>query len=758
MKIINWIIFLFSVYLVTMVSCKETEFNDPTPRGRMEEVSFKQDTFVFAERAGKVQVPIIASKYLNYGTKIKIALSTEGIADSVKAIEGENFTITSKELKMLLGDSEVNVELKTIDDTIINADRRFALDIISIEGGANAAAQRQHCVVILRNDDFIPEASIVFEQTAYTVGEESKKLMVPFRLTKPVATDIKVYFAGKNDLETTAIEDVNFKIRQKVIMLKEGVDRGEVEIEIINNDLPNDNSLAKIAIRNVEGALVGSDSICAISIVNDDLDRVVSFGNTEWSVNEDVGTGHLPMTLNGGVDATKLVSGSIIIDSVFGGCTESDFVIENPTFKSAGNEEIIFNIKIKDNKKFGQWGVRLAFRELTNVRVANKHLLVNVLDDERKIALEKKSFTFSEDTSSIQVKVNLLGGVAREDMYFDIVPTNITTVSDQYVVDKRLVINQGTDYGTFTFSPKQHASKENRELELKLTSDNEKVLPSDENTCKIIIRNTDQSVGFGQTESYVYDMPIELSAFKEPVAVKFVIDAPAGTDCSLTNSAGSLLSDNTLSIVPGTTKTNVKLKINSTTSLEKMLEIVVRISKIEVAGTDKTDNVLNAARTTCTAKLLNPNITGTRHLNSVRRDGSKFEWDSEVTIVEKNGKQRIHMTGMHYDSKNQPTSFWELYYNQDKKKFYVVLDEVIGQMGTNNIVLTAAEESKWASAPVLTLDPMEVVVDIANGTIEFNTEQEGVNKTNKWTLDMSVKNTNGTYTHNSAFRWLKLKK
>lgn len=757
MKIIHWIIFLFSVSLVMMVACNETEFKDPTPKGRMENIYFKQDTFIFAERAGKVLVPIVASKYLNYATKIKIALSAEGIADSVLAVEGKNFTIASKELTMLLGESMVGVDLKLIDDTIINSDRMFALDITSIEGGAYPATKSQHCLVILRNDDFIPEASIVFDQKAYRVGEESKKLLIPFRLTKPVATDIKVYFAGKEDLETSAVEGVNFNIQQKEIILKEGVDKGEVEVEIINNDLPNDDCLAKIAIRKVDGAFVGADSVCAISIINDDLDRVVSLGDTEWTVNEDEGTASLAMTLTGGVDATKLVYGSLVIDSLFG-CTESDFVIENPAFSSAGNETITFNIKLKDNQAFGQWGVRIAFRGLTNARAANKQLLVKVIDDERKIAFEKNTFTFPEDTTAIQVKVNLLGGAAREDIYFNIVPTNITTVSEQYVVDKILVINQGTNYGTFTFTPKQHSSKENRELELELTTDNSKVLPSDESVCKIVIQNTDQSIGFAQTEAYVYELPLELSEFKTPVSVQFAIDAPAGTDCSLTNSSGIVLPENTLNITPGTKSTSIKVKINSTESTDHLLDLAVRIVQINVAGVDKTDAVLNADRATCTVKLLNPNITGSRVLNGIRRDLTTHEWDSQVTIVEKDGRQRIHMSGMQYSNITQADAFWELYYDLAKQKFYIVLDEVIGKDGANNIVLMAAEESKWGTAPTLTNTPMEVIVNVANGTIELNTEQDAKNKTNKWTLDMAVKNTNGTYTHNAAFRWLRLKK
>lgn len=749
MKIVNWVIVLLSVCLAVMVSCKETEFKDPTPKGRMEEISFKQDTFVFAERLGKVQVPIVAGKYLNYATKIVVALSADGIADSVLAVEGENYTISSKELKMSLGESEIGVELKIVDDTVINSDRMFALDIISIEGGAYPAAKRQHCLVILRNDDFIPEASIVFDQKAYTVGEESRKLIIPFRLTKPVANDIKVWFAAKEDLETTAVEGKNFNIRQKEIVLEEGTDRGKVELEIINNDQANDNCLAKVVIRKVEGALAGLDSICAVSIVNDDLDRVVSFGDSEWAVDEDAGTAQLSLTLSGGADPNKPVSGTVIIDSIFG-CSESDFVIENPVFSSAGDETITLNIKLKDNQVLAAWGVRLAFRGLTNVRAASKQLLVNVREDEREIAFEKSVYVFPEDTSKIQIRVNLLGGSARQDIAFDIAPTNITTVSEQYQVDRGFVINQGTDYGTFTFTPKQHASKENRELELKLTTNDQKVLPSDNSVCKVVIRNTDQSVGFAQTESYVSELSLDLSKFNDPVAITFAFDAPAGTSCSFVN-----LPNNTLFIAPGTMQAKVKLQITGTTSTDKIIEIPVRIVKVEVAGEDKTNIVLNTDWAECTAKLLNPGIAGTWPLKGTRRDGVAVAWDSEVSIVEKNGAQRIHMNGMHYNSANQSAAFWELYYDKDRQKFYIVLDEVIGQVGTSDIVLMAAEESKWQTAPVLTLTPMEVVVDIENMTIEFNTEQEAAGKTNKWTLDMATKN-NGAYAHNAAIRWMKL--
>ena len=127
MKLTTYIAILFALIITGLTACDD-EFSPNIPQGRIEQISFAKDTFVFSEAAGKVEVPIQATKYLNHAANIKLQITNE------TAIEKEHFFIDEQEVKMLLGEAEVGVEVRIIDDTIINPNRTFRMTIESITG------------------------------------------------------------------------------------------------------------------------------------------------------------------------------------------------------------------------------------------------------------------------------------------------------------------------------------------------------------------------------------------------------------------------------------------------------------------------------------------------------------------------------------------------------------------------------------------------------------------------------------------------
>lgn len=526
MKIIKYITLAFLI--VTGLLACEDEYKPGIPQGRVEEVAFERDTFIFGEGAGAVEVPVIAAKYVNYATPVTIKVING------TAREDSNFVVLDKNVKIALGEEQTNVELKIINDTLINESRSFKMQLETIGGGGKPAAVRQSCLVIIRNDDYVPEATIVFGKLKDTVREDGGTLIVPFHLTMPAEGKVEVTFARSDrDEQQTAQEGVhfNFKDRINTVVLPEGTLKGEISLDIINNDSPDGDVWFNLLIKKVEGALVSPDSLCRITIREDDLDRTVRFGTPDTpdkQYHEEAGTIEIPLIFEGGVAADRMISGSLLVDSVFG-CSKEDFELQTPVFTAAGNETVKIKVKLKDNETFGDWGFRLAFRDLKNVRALEKSGMITIKDDERILGFREVDLEVKEG-EPVKIPVTLSGGKALTDINWKVeVMTDGTTADPaQYELPASFTkIYKGTETSEFTVRTKQHVSRENRRLRLRISatggvgsSSPGKILYTETSECNLTILNTDASIGFDNKSMAFW--------FEETVKVPVVVAGLTG--------------------------------------------------------------------------------------------------------------------------------------------------------------------------------------------------------------------------------------
>lgn len=114
-------------------------------------VGFLQDEITVSEfYDGYFNVPIEVKGLRNGPVRIKVSATPTG---NTPAVEGENYVITDKTLNVnadTLSTSSVNVELRLIDDYIMNADRQFILTLETVEGAK--VDKRQILVTIQDND------------------------------------------------------------------------------------------------------------------------------------------------------------------------------------------------------------------------------------------------------------------------------------------------------------------------------------------------------------------------------------------------------------------------------------------------------------------------------------------------------------------------------------------------------------------------------------------------------------------------------
>lgn len=735
MKIIKYIALVFAV--IAGVWACDDEFEPNIPQGRVEEVSFERDTFIFGESAGKVEVPVIAAKYVNYATQIKVKVING------TALEDSNFVVSEKELKMPLGSAQVNVELKIIDDTVINESRSFRMELESISGGGIPAATRQSCVVIIRNDDYIPEATIMFDREKDTIQEDGGVLHVPFHLTMAAEGDVTVTFAQAVRGGQTAKQGMHFDFAERVntVTLPQGTLEGEIALNIINNELPEGDVHFYLAVREVQGALLGADSLCHITIVEDDLDRILRFGKPagDGLYHEESGQLEIPLIFEGGRSAERLVCGKIALDSLFN-CTADDVTLLTQSFTTAGDSTVKVLVKVKDNEDFGEWGFKLVLSDLKNVRAVSRDARIDVKDDEREFGFAQTEWEVSEG-ENLNMEIAVKGGAALMDLPWtlEVVEGETTAEQVQYELPSSFVrIVAGQTKGTFTLKTFRHDSRNDRVLKLRLvllnnvgTSSPKKVLMKDE-VCTVTIKNTDASIGFGEQKMNAWlvkeevEVPVVLADISKTAMVYF---QPKGGDAKGIEFSieGIPYTGEPIPVVfqDGISK-NIKVKIESVTDPLNGEPLELEIASVGGDGATN-DDIDPETRTTkldyyeATAnKLLE--LAGVYSMRIYRQDGSNIVYDTWNITVEHEGKGKVVATFDKYIHNNQAweNGYSKMDYDFQSGTFRIRLGVEVGVDGGNGYTYGIKDSGNGGSYG--TTLPMVVDIDWNNNKLLWNTD------------------------------------
>lgn len=737
MKLTTYIAILFALIITGLTACDD-EFSPNIPQGRIEQISFAKDTFVFSEAAGKVEVPIQATKYLNHAANIKLQITNE------TAIEKEHFFIDEQEVKMLLGEAEVGVEVRIIDDTIINPNRTFRMTIESITGGGVPASTGQSCVVVIRNDDYIPEAAVVFDNETATVREDGLTLAVPFHLTKEVPGDVTVTFAQGTDDRQTAIEGTHFVFSNNVkqVTLPEGTLKGEVTLDIINNETADGNVYFDLAIRQVEGALVGLDSICKVTIEDDDLDRSVRFGRPEgdglW--HEEAGEIEVPLIFENGASTERMISGRVVVDSIYG-CTNDDFTIIEPEFTTAGNETLKLKIKLKDNEDFGEWGFRLAFRDLKNVRAAEKDYVVDIKDDERILGFSELAYEVNEG-EALTVTVALKGGNALEriPVQVEVIPDGTTAEPDQYRLPQSLnpiyVNNAAT---TFSLTTYQHASKEDRVVKLRVSTTAGantpgKILTDESTECIVTIKNTDRSIGFGSNEMTAswlgkIQVPVVLADVDEDVVLYVKAKAETIDGATLTIDGNAPSQEALITIPANTTTKYIEVDLQNLKNADQKITLeITNVRGGSVSMTDINENTKTITIGVDMLKTLKEKLEGAYTFTSFRQDQAMVtynNWNVSITS-EADGKLVATLDKYIYSNSSNEMGYLPLDYDFTDNTFRMRLGVESGDMtswnNNTNFRITWFSKNTGNSGTYGTTVPVIIKFDFDKKTLMWNTD------------------------------------
>lgn len=141
---INYIIALvFSLCLIT--SCKDDEkinSSDAT-------VSMGEMTYSVKESKGLFTIPVVVAGEQNGDIKVRVEVKSE----STNCKVDENFIVTSTDVVIPSSKKSVNIEIKAIDDRIINDDRQFSVTIVDAIGAKINSSSNKTLVTLIDNDD-----------------------------------------------------------------------------------------------------------------------------------------------------------------------------------------------------------------------------------------------------------------------------------------------------------------------------------------------------------------------------------------------------------------------------------------------------------------------------------------------------------------------------------------------------------------------------------------------------------------------------
>jgi parallel beta-helix repeat protein len=222
-------------------------------------------TFQVLENAGGLVVTVRrvggsdGTVTVQYGTSDGAA----GVAASQSAWAGSQYTATSGTLTFSPGQTSKTFRVPIRNNTTVNPDRYFTLQIHSPEGGATLGSITRSTVQIVEDD-----SAIEFAQSGVTAGEGSGVVKIRVVRLGNLGTQASVDITLKGGTATAGLDyEVPLK---KTLVFAPGVSVIEFEINLLNDTLREPEEWFGLSLGNVVGARLGSLLTGTVRITDND--------------------------------------------------------------------------------------------------------------------------------------------------------------------------------------------------------------------------------------------------------------------------------------------------------------------------------------------------------------------------------------------------------------------------------------------------------------------------------------------------------
>ncbi|MDE0142831.1 MAG: hypothetical protein OXN19_15275, partial [Caldilineaceae bacterium] len=410
-------------------------------------VSYEQSSYTAAE-GGSVNVKVILSADPERTVTIPITSTPQGGAIAA------DFSGVPASLTFNSGDTENSFTFNAAQDEDDDDDESVQLTFGTLPAGVGAGATTEATVNI--TDDDVPAVTVSYEQSSYTVSEDSSVTVKVILSADPERT-VTVPIAKTNQ---GGASDADYSGVPVNVTFNSGETENSFTFMAVDDTNDDDGESVKLAFGTLPaGVTAGTTSEATVNITDDDVPTVtVSYEQSSYTVAEG-GSVNVKVTLSADPERTVTIP---IESTLQGGAIAADFsgVPAGLTFNSGDTEESFTFTAVDDTNDDDGESVQLAFGTLpTGVNAGtNSEATFSITDDDLPVvavSYEQSSYTVSED-SSVTVKVILSADPERTVT----IPIESTLqggaiAADFSGVPAGLTFNSGDTEESFTFSAAQ---------------------------------------------------------------------------------------------------------------------------------------------------------------------------------------------------------------------------------------------------------------------------------------------------------------
>lgn len=294
MKLTKYL-FILSMLFIGFVACDDDENEDPqggNGSGTAEKVavSFAETGRTALRNGGQVQIPIRLEKATTETVRVNIGV--EAPVDATIAEEGIDFNIEEKVVNIAAGDTVGYVVVDVLDDGKANNDKSVNFTIKSVYGAGVKAEANQSFTLQITSNAFV-EFQYENRETTEGAGTYVIPMLVSGNMEEQTTIQVRVKEGG------TAQEGTHFTIETPTLTLEPGATSASIEIALTDDEEANADRWFDLEIVSVDGsnAIVGTRSICRVTIVSEEVLKYISFGAVSYTVDEG-GTIYVPVRLD----------------------------------------------------------------------------------------------------------------------------------------------------------------------------------------------------------------------------------------------------------------------------------------------------------------------------------------------------------------------------------------------------------------------------------------------------------------------------
>ncbi len=417
-------------------------------------VSFEQSSYTVAE-GGSETVKVKLSADPERTVEVPISVTDMDGASS------SDYSIVPTSVVFNSGDTEKTLSFSATDDAEDDDGERVRLTFGTLPSRVTSTSPSQAVVSI--TDDDVPEVTVSFEESSYTVTEGNTVAVKVILSEQPERTvDIQVsatFLGGVGSLDFLgAPTTLNFGANDTEKTLT---------FSAIDDTRDDDGEKVRLGFVNLPAQVnPGNNPQSTVSINDNDHPQVtVSFASSSYTVAEsddsstpDTTENEVPVTVNLSADPERTVTIPFTATGQ-GGATASDYSVPNSVVFNPGDTEkqITFQATPDDVDDDGE-SVKLGFGSSLPARITAgtpSETTVSITDDDVPIvtvSFQQSSYTVAEG-SSVAVKV-ILSTDPERTVTIPLLKVNQggASVQDYSNVPGNVVFNSGNTEKTFTFT------------------------------------------------------------------------------------------------------------------------------------------------------------------------------------------------------------------------------------------------------------------------------------------------------------------